>query len=128
MTESVTVAIISALALIAGAYFSFLASRRSRLAKEIAESIQASISTTNGGGHLKDDIEEIKRTQRDSAEALAVIKVALVQVQGAQSAQSRDIDRLEQEDSKRAAAAAEAHGRIHERIDDLVQKRRGWHR
>lgn len=121
MSEPLWLAIITTAGAVLVGYFSYLASRRARLAKEIAEEIRASISTTNSGSHLKDDIEDIKQS-------LATIKVALVQVQGGQSAQARDIERLEREDAKRAAAASEAHGRIHERIDELAHTRRGWRR
>lgn len=69
---------------------------------------------------------ELKIGQKDAAEALAVVKIALVRIEGLMDSQSRDIKRLDLEDAKRAAAASEAHSRIHERIDDLVQKRRGW--
>lgn len=125
MTPELWQTLITTVGVIAAGSWSYLASRRARLAKEVSEAVMSSISTTNGGSHLKDDLEEIKQVQRESAETLAVIKVALVRVEGAQAAQSRDIDRLDREDAKRATAAAEAHNRIHERIDDLG-KRRGW--
>ncbi len=126
MSEPLWQAIITSLGVVLVGYFSYLASRRARLAREIAEEVRDSISTTNGGGHLKDDMVELKIGQKDAAEALAVVKIALVRIEGLMDSQSRDIKRLDLEDAKRAAAASEAHSRIHERIDDLVQKRRGW--
>lgn len=136
MTEPLWQAIITTIGVVTVGALSYLASRRARLAKEVAEEVRASISTTNSGSHLKDDIEEIKAIQRKTVESLNVVKVSLVRIEGLQDAHGRDIDRLESEvkardaaDEKRAQAASLAHTRIHARIDELSgDKRPRWRR
>lgn len=136
MTEPLWQAIITTIGVVTVGALSYLASRRARLAKEVAEEVRASISTTNSGSHLKDDIEEIKAIQRKTVESLNVVKVSLVRIEGLQAAHGRDINRLESEvkdldeaDEKRAQAAGVAHTRIHARIDELSgDKRPRWRR
>ena len=131
MTPEVWQSVVITIGTIIVGFFSFLASRRARLAKDVAEAVMASISTTNSGSHLKDDIEEIKDELHATADSLAVVKVALVRIEGVASSQGREIGRLDrdiellgQADKERADAATIAHTRLHQRIDDLMGHRR----
>ena len=131
MTPEVWQSVVITIGTIIAGFFSFLASRRARLAKDVAEAVMASISTTNSGSHLKDDIEEIKDELHATADSLAVVKVALVRIEGVASSQGREIGRLDrdiellgQADKERADAATIAHTRLHQRIDDLMGHRR----
>lgn len=133
MTPEVWQSVVITIGTIIAGFFSFLASRRARLAKDVAEAVMASISTTNSGSHLKDDIEEIKDELHATADSLAVVKVALVRIEGVASSQGREIGRLDrdiellgQADKERAGAAAIAHTRLHQRIDDLMGQRPRW--
>ena len=133
VTPEVWQSVVVTIGIIVVGLFSFLASRRARLARDVAEAVMASISTTNSGSHLKDDIEEIKRAQAAAAQSLDVVKVALVRIEGRVDGQSReivkldrDVETLDKADKERAAAAAVAHARLHQRIDELLGHRPRW--
>lgn len=133
MTPEVIQAIITTAGALLIAWWARQARKQAELAKEVAEAVMASISTTNSGSHLKDDIEEIKATQAAAAKSLDVVKVALVRIEGRVDGQGREIGQLDrdiellgQADKERAGAATIAHTRLHQRIDDLMGQRPRW--